>query len=197
MSPATVARTDPAGEPLPADARPLPGVKPPPGAGRLGTAGIVLSVATIAIGLVALRDALVSAGLMAGPSFFENRIKDLDGLEPQWWWVAAGVVSVLAGLFLAGLGLLPRPRSGVELSAATGVSLDHRGVRRIATRAADDVDGVLRVRAHGKRRLTIALVTTGPDERIEQDVRAAVTEALSAVTSPPPLRIRARTEAAA
>jgi hypothetical protein len=189
--------TDPGGSPLPSDPKPLPGRKPPPGAGRLGSIGLLLGVLLVAIGLVGLRDGLVSADVMPGPSLVENGIKHLDGAQPQWWWVAVGVIAALLGLGLLALALLPRPASGIELGAATGVSLDYRGVRRIAAHAAEDVDGVLQVRVAGKRRLRVRLTATERDERIEQDVRAAVAEALSAAIRSPRVKVRIRTEAAA
>ncbi len=193
----TSRRTDPGGSPLPAGAEPLPGIKPPPGAGRLGSTGLVLGALLVVIGVIGVRDGLVSAKVMAGPTFIENGIKHLDGAQPQWWWVAVGVVAALLGLGLLALALLPRPASGVDLGAATGVSLNYRGVRRIAARAAEDVDGVLSVRASGKRRLLLVLTATERDDRIATDAKAAVEEALSAAPRPPRVRVRVHTEAAA
>lgn len=175
----------------------LPAARTPLSPGRITAVGIVLAVATIALGLVGLRDALVSSGVVNGSSWIESGIDLLDGLEPQWWAVAAGIVSALAGLWLLTVALRPRPRTAVSLRSRTGVFLRPRDVGKLAVRAAETVDGVLDARVSSSRRAArVNLTVTGDDARIEQEVRETVQARLAALDPAPRLKVKRKAGAA-
>lgn len=167
--------------------------KTPLSPGRITALGIVLALATAAIGLIGVHDALVSANVTTGASWIENTIDALDGLKPQWWSVAAGVVMVLAGLWILSVAVRPRPRTAVALQSQTGVFLRPRDVKKLAARAADDVDGVVSTHVSATRRAaTMTVTVTGDDGRISADVQDAVAERLAALDPPPRLKIKAK-----
>jgi hypothetical protein len=176
-----------------ADAQPMAAARQPVGTGRLGLVGVVLPTLLILLGLVGIRDALVSAGVLAGDSWIEGGITALDGLEPQWWAVPAGVVAALLGLWLVAVALRPRPKSSVPVRARTGVYVRARDLGRLAARAAENVDGVLDADASATRKtVTVKAKVTADDGGIADDVRRAVDEAFSALDPAP--RVRVRTE---
>jgi hypothetical protein len=165
--------------------------KTPLSPGRITAAGVTLAFATIALGLVGLHDALVSADVLDEASWIENGIDFFDGLEPQWWAVPAGIVAVLLGLWLLTVALRPRPRTAVSLRSRTGVFLRPRDVGRLAVRAAEEVDGVLDAKVSTSRRAArVDLTVTGDDARVEQEVQDVVRTRLAALDPAPRLRIR-------
>lgn len=183
-----------AGVELPAsDAPVMKKARTPVSAGRITLLGIVLAVATAALGLVGVHDALISADVASGTSWIEWAVDALDGLQPQWWAVPAGVVLALLGLWMLSVALRPRPRTAVALQSQTGVYMRVRDVSRLAARAADDVDGVVATHVSTTRRAASMTVTvTGDDGRIGQDVNDAVAERLAALDPPPRLKIKTK-----
>lgn len=177
----------------PADAPVMAKAKTPISAGRITALGVVLALVTVALGVVGLHDALVSANAFGGPFWVTSTIHALDGLKPQWWAVPAGALMVLIGLWMLTVALRPRPRTAVALKSQTGVFLRPRDVKKLAARAADDVDGVVATQVSATRRAaTMSVVVTGDDGRISQDVEDAVAERLAALDPPPRLKIKAK-----
>lgn len=172
----------------------MPQAKTPVGAGRITLVGIVLALLTGALGVIGVHDGLVSGDVINGTSWIDSCISTFDGLKPQWWAVPVGVSMVLLGLWILSLAVRRRPRTAVALTSKTGVFLRPADVRKLAARAADDVDGVTSARVTSSRRAaTVTVVITGDDGRIGQDVQDAVAERLKALASPPRLKIKTRT----
>jgi hypothetical protein len=178
------------GEPAPA----MVSAKAPAGPGKITLVGVVLALVTIALGLVGIRDALVSADVLDGGSWIEGGIDRVDGLEAQWWMVPVGALLVIAGLWLLWTAVRRRPRRAAAVRSGTGVFLRPRDLRLLARRAAEDVDGVIDADAKASRKsVRVAATVTADDGHIADDIRASVQAALS-VLDPVP-RVRVRTDA--
>jgi hypothetical protein len=175
------------------DAPVMPKAKTPVEPGRISLVGVVLAVLVILVGLIGVRDALTSAGVLSGESWLERGIDALDGLEPQWWLVPLGVLLVMLGLWLLLVALRPRPRTAVALTSETGVFMHPRELKKLTKRAADDVDGVTSTRVSATRRVAKVTVTvTGEKGHVAEEVRAAVQDRLAALDPPPRVKVTTR-----
>ncbi|GAB6899365.1 DUF6286 domain-containing protein [Kineosporia succinea] len=167
----------------------------PAATGALEATATLLALLLGAVGVVAVRDSLVQAGVLTGTTWTGTVLEGLDGLGPQTWAVPAGAAVVVAGLVLLVVALRPRPRAGLALARAEGVFLRRRDVGRLAARSARDVAGVTAARARHRRsalRLTVVVDPGQPREPVETAVRSAVEERLRVLASPPRLRISTR-----
>ncbi|MGV8965768.1 MAG: DUF6286 domain-containing protein [Cellulomonas sp.] len=177
-----------------AKARPAPpaAAKAPLGPGGITAVGILLALGLIGLGVVALHDALIPSALVGGPAWIGSTLRALDGVEPASWMVPAGLVLVIVGVWALVIALRPRPRTGITLTARTGVYLRARDVARIAATASDDVDGVVAVKASATRRTVTVTVSVRGDEteQVAAAVRGAVSEALRALMVAPQIRVR-------
>ena len=171
---------------------PLPAAKAPLRRGVITAVGVLLALGLLGLGVVALHDALVPAGVVAGPVWISSAINALDGAEPASWMVPAGLVMVLLGLWALAIALRPRPSTGVALAARTGVYLRPQDVARIARAAADDVDGVTAAKASATRRTVTVLVTVRGAEsaQVATDVETTVAETLRALAAAPQVRVK-------
>lgn len=174
----------------PTQPRSLAPAKEPVGLGPVPVVGIVLSVVLLALGVVAVRDALLAAGALEGTPWVAGAIDAVDGWTPQVWIAVVGGVLVLLGLWLVVAALRPRPRTSLALRAETGVYLGRRDVDRVAANAASEVDGVLEAHATSSRRkIDVKVSVTGGSSTIER-VTAAVEHALEPLEHAPKVRIR-------
>jgi hypothetical protein len=87
--------------------------------------------------------------------------------------------------------LRPRSRKTLPVTSATGIFLRAADVARLASAAADDVDGVLAASSIASRRKVSVTVESDRDQ-VADLVRDAVTERLSALQKPPPVKVRVR-----
>ncbi len=178
-----------------APVRPMGAARAPVGTGAVQVVGIVLAVLLTALGVAAVRDTLLAAGLVDGSPWLLDAAGRLDGLRPAGWALALGVLLVLVGGWLVLAALRPRPRTGLALRADTGVFLRPSGVSRLASAAAEDVDGVLDSSASTRRRSVSVTITTTGDGNTTDAVREAVTTRLAHLDPTPTVRVRARTGA--
>lgn len=189
------AGADAASPPRAATEPPLPGAKAPVAIGQVPVLAAVWSLLLIGVGVVAIRDALAHGDLLAGSPWTTEVLESLDDrAAPGWLVVAAAGCLLLAGWLLYA-ALNPRPRSEAQLLARTGVFLTVASLRRLATTAARDVDGVDTASASASlRRVRVVAITT-PDQTdaVQARVRDAVTERLSALSKPPRVRVRMKT----
>lgn len=174
----------------PADLPPMAAAKAPVGHGPVPAIGIVLSLAVIGLGVVGIRDALVSAGAIEGETWISSVVELFDGWRPELWLVPVGVLLVLLGLWLLLVAVRPRPRTGIAVRAETGVYLRAADVKRIAVRAAADVDGVLTASADASRRKVDVQIATTGDSSTAERVRAAVQEVLQPLEVQPTVRVK-------
>jgi len=164
------------------------------GTGAVQVVGALLAVGMTALGVVAVRDALVAGGAVSGQPWLLGTLGRLDGTRPAAWALALGAALVLLGLWLARTALARRPSTGLALRARTGVFVDPRDVSRLAVSVAEDVDGVLHASGRcRRRRLAVAVRTTG-DASTPDAVREALATRLAAFDPPLAVRVTARPE---
>ncbi len=201
MSQATTADPDTAARPAPrrAAVEPLASTKTPLGPGAITLVGVLLALLVLGLGVIGLQVALVATGLLHGTPWLTSGLQRVDGLTPAGWMSPAGLVLVLLGVALLVLTLKRRPRKAVALNATTGVFLRPRDLARLATAAAEQVDGIQQAQASAARsgRITLSITTTTATQDATGDVaraaQAAVEQRLSALARP--ARISVRTKA--
>jgi len=82
--------------------------KKPVAAPAAAIAGIIAALAVIAVGAVAIRDALVATGLLDGRSWLEWLFGKAEVLKPVDWMIPAGIGAVLVGLWFVVAAVKPR-----------------------------------------------------------------------------------------
>lgn len=117
-----------AGQSRRARATPLDPAKAPVGPGAISVVGLVLAILLTVSGAVAIRDALVVAGLVKATPWVTQAARAVNGLLPAAWMVPVGAVLVLLGLWLLLTALRPRPRSAISVTSVTGVFLRRQDV---------------------------------------------------------------------
>ena len=172
--------------------QPLRPARPPTGSGVIGFVGPVLAVLTIALGLVLVRDALASAGVLPGEGWVVTVLDAMNGQARTGWALAGGIVAALIGLWLIVISLRRRRRKSLWLRKAAGVGIRPRDVARLARVAADDVDGVLEAKATaGRRNVNVDVRTTG-DPHTRDRVHEVVAARLAPLAKPPKVSVKAR-----
>jgi hypothetical protein len=161
------------------------------GAGRIGLLGPVMALALTAIGFVLLHDAIAEADTRSGRTWLAAIIDGLDRRTAEWWMIPAGVGIALLGVWLVITALRPRSRKTLAVTSETGVFLRTRDVARIASAAADDIDGVLSASSVATRRAVTVTVESDRDG-VADLVRETVGQRLSALASPPKVKVRVR-----
>lgn len=169
---------------------PMDPAKTPVGPGLIALIGAVLAALVIALGVLAIRDALVLAGLVKGTAWVELVRAALDGLTPAGWALPVGLVLLLLGVWLALAALMPRPPTAIPVQSRTGVFLRRRDVRRLAEAAAEHVDGVLSAHAETRRRTVVVRLRDTGDEGVADRVRVAVSDRLAPLTAPPTVIVK-------
>ena len=169
---------------------PMAAAKPPVGVGPVPFVGAVLALVLVAVGVAGIRDALVAIGAVEGEPWIDSVVDTVDGWQPQFWLVPAGIALVLLGVWLILVALRPRSRTGVAVRAATGVFLRTGDVERLAARAASDVDGVLSARSSAShRKVEVQVAVTGGANTADR-VRTAVQDALQPLESIPTVQVK-------
>jgi hypothetical protein len=161
------------------------------GAGRIGVVGPVLATVLIAIGVVLLHDAISAADDTPGRSWLAAIVEGLDGFTAEWWLVPAGVAVALIGVWLIVTALRPRSRKTLAVTSATGVFLHTRDIARLASAAADDVDGVLSANSVASRR-TVTVAVESDTAGVADHVQRAVAQRLAALADPVKVKVRVR-----
>lgn len=162
--------------------------RPPIGAGLPVIAGVLVALAALALGVAAVRDALIAADLVGGDSLTSVAVDAVDGLSAADWMVPVGIAVALAGLWLIAASLWRRSWRAAALSAETGVFVSRRAIERVAAATARDVPGVVDASAQSHRTWVLVRVGTDGERSTEAGVRAAVAERLEALDPPPAVR---------
>ncbi len=172
----------------------LPPAKLPTGPGTIGWLGPVLALLLVGVAVLVGQDAWVR--LQGGSTtWLGSATSALDGLAPSAAVAAVGVVVALVGLWAVVAALKPRTRDALPLAGTSGAHLRTADVARLASGAADQVDGVLRARSSARRRsVTVDVTTTaargGAADGVADRVRARVEHALRALETPPRVKVR-------
>jgi Family of unknown function (DUF6286) len=161
------------------------------GAGRIGLVGPIMALVLTGIGFVLLHDALAEADTKPGRTWLASVTDGLDRATAEWWMIPAGVAVALVGVWLIVTALRPRSRKTLAVTSPTGVFLRTRDIARLASAAADDVDGVLSASSVASRRAVTVTVESDRDA-VADLVRDTVAERLSALANPPKVKVRVR-----
>ncbi|WP_374970666.1 DUF6286 domain-containing protein [Terrabacter sp. BE26] len=167
----------------------MPAAKTPRRTGGTSALGILLAALLTAIGVLAVRDALLYARLLTGKPLLHELAKAVQGVRPEMWTVVVGALLGLLGLALLVKALLRSGPKVAAVAADTGVFLRPRDITRLVETAAEGVDGVLGVRASATpRRVAVTIRSTG-DPDVPQRVRGAVTQRLEPLVTQPTVRV--------
>jgi hypothetical protein len=166
--------------------------KPPVAAPAATGVTLAVALALIGLGVVAVRDVLLWAGLITGAPWILNVLNYFDGLTPQTWMLPAGIAAALIGALMVASALRPRRRTHQPLRAP-GAWITTRDLIRLGRAAAQGITGVATTTAGGSARTVTVVVTplAGYDvETVKQAAHVAVTDALAPMARPPRVRIR-------
>lgn len=160
--------------------------KPPVGAGGVSFIGALLSIAITALGVVAVRDALIAWNFVDGDPWVSPVISGELTIEVGTWLLVLAIVVALVGLYLLSSSLRPRPKRAVALESETSVFVPTRGLSAIAINAAEDVDGVMSASATSSRnKVRVRATTTNATSQLKDQVRTAVEERFTSLSSKP------------
>ncbi len=157
---------------------------------------MLLAVGLVAIAVVGVHDLLADRGAVAGRPWLQSLADDLDGLTPNGWTTALGVLVALIGLVLLWTALRPARRTHQATPMDDGdVWISKRAVGRLAEQAAERTAGIESARVEVGRRTIRVRATTGaasmaPDrvrERVQDNVRSALDG-----FSPLPVKVRTK-----
>jgi hypothetical protein len=157
----------------------------------VGIVGIILALAMVALGALAVYEAVVLLGWAAGEPPLTTFLSDQVVIDRDTLVAAHAPHAGLLGLLLLWTALKPGRRRGVRLDAATGVWLTWADVERLARTTAVRHDGVLSARARAsRRRVNISAETTSRE--VAPAVEAALAERLAPLSPAPRVTMRAR-----
>jgi uncharacterized protein DUF6286 len=166
--------------------------KPPVGAPAATGVALASATALVALGVIAARDVLISAGAITGTPWIVNALDYVDGLTAQTWMTPAGVGVAVVGLLLMIAAVKPRRRTHRPLSAPD-TWIAPRDVNRLARNAVEPLTGVASASVTGSvNKISLTLVPLAGYQRaaLESAARTAVTEALAPMARPPRVRVR-------
>lgn len=153
--------------------------------------GVVLALLLLAAGLALVYDALVEAGYVSGTRILSPWLSRTAELDRGDLALGLAVVMVIVGLILLLVAVIPGRRHGI-IVGDRGVWLEPVDLARLASDAAEHVDGVLRARTSASRqRLDVEISATTPD--VSAAVVEAVGERIRGVTPAPRVTCRVRT----
>lgn len=177
-----------------AEGAPTPSGSPAPTGAPPATGwALALGVLVTAFGLLLLRDAAVLAGLIGGTAVTTTVLERLRSVGPQSWYVPAGVLVSLLGLWLVVVAVRPRPHRDLPVGDRSFVWLTPAAVAAIARSATSGVDGVVRAKATASRRSVRVLArTTSTDPSVAVHITEAVEQALDGLAPLPAVRVTTR-----
>lgn len=178
---------------------PLPAAKSPAGTGATPLVAQLLSLALVALGVVAVQHLLVQLGAISGGSWLETTVQAADGVagdSPVVLGVA--IAALVVGVLLLPVALKPRPRRTLALTASSGVHLRRKDLQRVVEAAIDGTDGVTDADVSvGRRRVKVvarSVATTERDTALESTVREQVEKVCAAVDRSPRVTVTIRHE---
>lgn len=159
------------------------------------TVAIVLAALLVGLGVVAGQEAAAASGAVRGlapeDGWVTGATNGLEGATLGPSALLAGAIAFALGILLLWAAWHSGPRY-VRLQPAPAVVLRPEDVARLASAAAEDVDGVLGASSTSSaRRVTVRVDATG-GEHVLGEVEQAVGRRLQLLASPPSVRVRAR-----
>lgn len=181
------------------DQQSLRAAKAPVGVGSAPLVAQLIALGLVVLGAVGVQAALSAWGLVGQGSWVEGLLESLDGTQyDEPLVLVAGILLALAGLLLAPVVVLRRPRTSVDLDAETGVHLRTRDLSRVLADAVEGTDAVTDVSVKASRRRVRVRVTTLALRDRSDEIRSATQErvepVLAALSSPPRLTVSVKHE---
>lgn len=157
----------------------------------VGIVGMILALVLLALGALAIYEAVVLLGWAGGEPPLTALLTDQAAVGRDTLVAVLAALAVLLGLLLLWTALKPGRRRGARVEAATGVWLTWADVERLARTTAARQDGVLSARARASRRRVdvAAEITSG---EVRPAVEAALADRLAPLTPAPRITLRAR-----
>lgn len=172
---------------------PTVSAKPPIAAPAATVVAVVLALAVIGVGIVAVRDVLVSAGLITGAPWIISVLNHLDGLTAQSWMLPAGVAVAVLGVLLVFAAVKPRRRSHLPLSAPD-TWITARDVTRLTQSSVQALTGVAAATVGGsgrrKLKLTVTALAGYDTSAVQTAAHAAAAKVVAELARPPRVRVR-------
>ena len=160
----------------------LTAARVPTGPAAAVIVGFVLALALLALGVVAVWDALIKAGAVHRGALIPRAVRFLAGWTASTTVLVLSIVCILAGIVFLVLALKRRSRPELQLAAAIPVHLGRSDVARLAATAADRVDGVMSASATATRRkVSVVVQVTGEAPEIAEAVTSEVTAHLTGI----------------
>lgn len=137
--------------------------------------GVLVALAVGTVGVYGVRDGLRAAGLVHGRSWSDWSAGRLAVVEPAGWMTPVGIAAVVLGLVAVIAAVKPRRRREVAVGDDGDTWLRRRDVARLATQAATTVGSVVMASSRiRRRRVVVAVTSTGATDRVESEVGAVV-----------------------
>ncbi|MDX6283119.1 MAG: hypothetical protein QOH03_4190 [Kribbellaceae bacterium] len=156
--------------------------------------GIIGAIALGLLGAAAIRDALQALDVVKGDSWSGSLADRVKLIEPAEWMVPAGIAAVLIGLWFLVAALKPRRTTQWQIGDSS-VWIRPKDAARLAAGTASEHGSVLSATTSARRRrITVDAVTTTDAAQVGEELEAAITSRLAALSRPPRIRTRVRLE---
>lgn len=168
-------------------------------AGGARTAGVVVALLLVGAGVMAAQEALATSsalGLQPEDGWLRTALGRLEDTRLTDVAYVVGAVAILLGALLIFVAWRAGPRP-TRVAATPVLELRPQDVARVASSAAEDVDGVLSASSTASRRTVVVRVSTTGNPAVPDDVTAAVGRRLALLDPAPRVRVRATTGGAA
>jgi len=170
--------------------------RPPTAAPAAAPAGVLLALALLGVGVIALRDTAVALQWLRGTPWIDTLLLRIDGMGFASWMIPAGIAAVAVGIALVVSALRPRRRSALAVSARSSVWISPWELAGITTHAANSVPGVFDARSAATlRALTVSarVADAKTAETTSHEIDAAVRAATQTLRKPPTVTVRIKT----
>lgn len=172
------------------DRAPLPPGPLPKGVAASGWLGLLLALALVVIGMIAIYDAVIGWRLTTGTQPSSWLADRLGTVTPGPVVIAVSIALLLLGLLLLVFGLKGRPHRVYRVEALTGVYLRLADAARLIERDLFLLPGVAGARAKaGAGKVVVRVETTGAEET-PAAVRAAVERRISCLKPKPTVKYK-------
>ncbi|GGF94809.1 hypothetical protein GCM10007304_05840 [Rhodococcoides trifolii] len=155
----------------------------------------VLSLVLVALGVVAVRDALVYANAITGQAWSGWVADHVDGTTVATWMLAAGIAVAVVGLLIVIAALKPRAkRYRPAASPDTWVLKDD--VRKVVRTAVTEVPGVETARVKVKKRSAKVRVVGIGGDTLRSSVEEAATRRVGVLEGSPSVNVSVKNPSA-
>lgn len=175
------------------------GARPRRSAAAPRTIAILLGVVLLGLAVVAGQEAVATSGTVDGLRPKDGGVtiaaQGVDGAALGPTALLAGAIALVLGILLLWAAWHRGPRYA-RLRPAPALVLRPEDLARLASSAAEDVDGVLDASSTASARQVIVRVISTGSEDVQGEVEQVVGRRLALLENPPSVRVRARSQGA-